>query len=80
MLLPILVTAGGIGIATAATVIEALVHSGTSTADAINGTLQVLGIGIIVAAAVVMGLRHVLVRRGQIAPLSMKSPLAPPLR
>lgn len=46
-------------------------HSGTRAADAINGTLQVLGIGIIVAAAVVMGLRHVLVRRGQIAPLSM---------
>ena len=78
VLLTILVTAGGIGIATSATVIELLVHSGTSTADAINGTLRVLGIGIIVAAWGVMALRHRLVRRGQIAPLSMNAPFTPP--
>ncbi len=79
VLLTILVTAGGIGIATAATVIELLVQSGTSTADAINGTLRVLGIGIIVAAWAVMLLRHQLVRRGQIAPLSMKASFTDPV-
>ena len=73
VLLTILVTAGGIGIAVAATVIEALVHSGTSSADAIQGTMRVLGIGIILAAAAVMAIRHQLVRRGLIAPLAMKA-------
>jgi EmrB/QacA subfamily drug resistance transporter len=72
VLLTILVTAGGIGIAVAATVIEALVRSGTSNVDAIHGTMRVLGIGIIAAAVAVMALRHQLVRRGLMAPLSMK--------
>ena len=78
VLLTILVTAGGIGIATAATALELLVRSGTSPAGAINGTLRVLGIGIIVAAWIVMALRHRLVRRGQIAPLAMDGSFTPP--
>ncbi len=78
VLLTILVTAGGIGIATAATVIELLVRSGASSAHAINATLRVLGIGIIVAAWIVMALRHRLVRRGQIAPLSISASFTPP--
>jgi EmrB/QacA subfamily drug resistance transporter len=77
VLLTILVTAGGIGIAVAATVIEALVRSGTSSADAIHGTMRALGIGIIVAAAAVMAIRHHLVRRGLMAPLSMKEAQPP---
>jgi hypothetical protein len=51
-----------------------LVHSGTNSADAIQGTMRVLGIGIIVAAVAVMAVRHQLVRRGLMAPLSMKAP------
>ncbi len=77
VLLTILVTAGGIGIAVAATVIEALEHSGTSGTDAIHDTMGVLGIAIILAAAVVMAIRHRLVRRGLIAPLSMTEPQPP---
>jgi MFS family permease len=72
VLLTILVTAGGIGIAVSATVIEALIRSGTSNADAIHGTMRALGIWIIVAAAAVMVIRHQLVRRGLMAPLSMR--------
>jgi EmrB/QacA subfamily drug resistance transporter len=78
VLLTILVTAGGIGIAVAATVIEALERSGTSANDAIHWTMRALGIGIIVAAVVVMVVRHQLVRRGLMAPLSMKAPVPTP--
>jgi MFS family permease len=80
VLLSILVTAGGIAIATSASVLEALERSGTTASDAINGTLRVLGIALIVAAVVVMTLRHELVRRGQIAPLSMNGSFVPPPR
>jgi hypothetical protein len=62
---------------TSPSVLEALERSGTSATDAINGTLRVLGVALIVAAAVVMTLRHQLVRRGQIAPLSMKASVVP---
>jgi MFS family permease len=78
VLLAILVTAGGIAIATSASVIEALERSGATASGAINGILRVLGIGIIGASALVMALRHELVRRGQIAPLSMKASFVPP--
>jgi hypothetical protein len=78
VLLTILVTAGGIAIAVAATVIEALIRSGTSNADAIHGTMRALGIGIIVAALAVMAIRHRLVHRGLMAPLSMKGPRPSP--
>jgi MFS family permease len=78
VLLTILVTAGGIAIAVAATVIELLERSGTPAGTAINGTLQVSGIGIVVVAAAVMALRHRLVRRGLVTPLAMKASLAPP--
>jgi MFS family permease len=78
VLLTILVSAGGIAIAIAATVIQMLERSGTSAGTAINGTLQVAGIGIIVVAAAVMALRQRLVRRGLIAPLSMKASVTPP--
>ena len=74
VLLTILVTAGGIGIAVAATAIETLERSGTSSAGAIHTTMRVLAIGIIVAAAGVMAIRHQLARRGLIAPLSMNEP------
>jgi EmrB/QacA subfamily drug resistance transporter len=78
VLLTVLVTAGGIGIATTATVLGLVEQAGTSASDALNATLRVLAIGILAAAVVVMALRHHLVRRGLMAPLSMKKPWEPP--
>jgi Na+/melibiose symporter-like transporter len=78
VLLTILVTAGGIGLATTATVLELVERSGTSANDAITGTLRVLAAGIIVAAVVMMTLRRRLVRRGLMPPLSMRAPWTPP--
>jgi hypothetical protein len=72
------VTAGGIGVAAAASAITALEQSGTTPHDAINVTLRVIAIAVLVAAALVMTLRHQLVRRGLMAPLSMREPWTPP--
>jgi MFS family permease len=73
VLLTVLVTAGGVGVAAAASAISVLESSGTSPHVAINGTLRVLAVAVLVAAAVVMAVRHQLVRRGLVAPLSMKT-------
>jgi MFS family permease len=73
VVLTILVTAGGIGLAGAANAITLLEHSGTSTRGAIQGTLRVSAIAVLAAAVVVMAVRQLLVRRGVMAPLSMKA-------
>ncbi|MBV9917720.1 MAG: MFS transporter [Solirubrobacterales bacterium] len=78
VLLTILVTAGGMGVAITAAVLELLERSGSSSHEAINGTLRVLALSIVVAAAAVMAIRHRLVRRGLMAPLSMKAQWTPP--
>lgn len=78
VVLTIVVTAGGIGVAAAASAITALQQSGTTPHNAINTTLRVIALAVLVAAALVMTLRHQLVRRGLMAPLSMKQPWTPP--
>jgi MFS family permease len=80
VLLTVLVTAGGIGIAAAASAIALLESSGTSTHNAIDGTLRVIAIAVLLAAVTVMAVRHQLVRRGLMAPLSMKTAWKPPSR
>lgn len=78
VLLTVLVTAGGIGIAAAAGAIALLESSGTTPNHAINATLRAIAIAILAGAAVVMAVRHQLVRRGLMAPLSMKVAWTPP--
>ncbi len=73
-------TAGGIGVAAAASAIAVLESSGTSTHNAIDGTLRVIAIAVLVAAITVMVVRAQLVRRGLMAPLSMKADWEPPSR
>ncbi len=77
VVLTVVVTVGGIGVAAAASAITALEQSATPH-DAINLTLRVIAIAVLVAAASVMTLRHQLVRRRLMAPLSMKQPWTPP--
>jgi Na+/melibiose symporter-like transporter len=78
VVLTIVVTAGGVGIAAAASAIAQLEASGTSTHDAIDGTLRVIALLVIASAAVVMAVRAQLVRRGLMAPLSMDASWTPP--
>jgi EmrB/QacA subfamily drug resistance transporter len=78
VVLTILVTAGGIGIAAAAAAIAQLEASGTSPRAAIDGTLRVIALAVIAAAVLVMAARSALVRRGLMAPLSMKAEWTPP--
>lgn len=78
VLLTILVTAGGVGVAAAASVIAELHASGTTLHAAIDDVLRTLAIGVVAAAAVTMAVRHHLVRRGLAAPLSMKANWRPP--
>ncbi|MBV9424154.1 MAG: MFS transporter [Solirubrobacterales bacterium] len=77
VVLTIVVTAGGIGVAAAATAISLLEHGGTP-ANAIDSTLRVIAGALIAAAVIVMAIRRQLVRRGLMAPLSMKQPWPPP--
>jgi hypothetical protein len=78
VLLTVLVTAGGVGVAAAASVIAILESSQTTANDAINGTSRVLAIAILVAAATLMAVRRHPVRRGLMAPLSMSASWTPP--
>jgi hypothetical protein len=64
VLLTGLVTAGGIGVAAAASAIAVLESSGASTHNAIDGTLRVIAIAVLVAAITVMVVRTHLVRPG----------------
>lgn len=78
VLLTILVTAGGVGVAASASVIAELHASGTTLNGAIDDVLRALAIGVVVAAGVTMAVRHQLVRRGLAAPLSMNASWRPP--
>jgi MFS family permease len=76
--LTILVTAGGIGFAAAAAAITLQESAGTSPHQAIDLTLRVVAVLVLVAAIVVMAIREVLVRREKMAPLSMEAACTPP--
>jgi MFS family permease len=76
--LTILVTAGGVGVAAAAAAITLQEGSGSSPHHAIDLTLRVVALAVLVAAIVVMAIRHELVRRDLMAPLSMKAEWTPP--
>jgi MFS family permease len=76
--LTIIVTAGGVGVAAAASAIAGLHGSGSSLHAAIDVVLRTVAIGMVAAAAVTMAIRHHLVRRGLAAPLSMKVDWKPP--
>ncbi len=72
VLLTIVVSAGGVGVAAAASAIAELHGSGTSLHAAIDLVLRVLAVGLLVAASVSMLVRAHLVRLGLAAPLSIK--------
>jgi hypothetical protein len=76
--LTIIVTAGGVGVAAAASAIAGLDASGTSLHTAIDSVLRTLAVILVAAAALTMAVRHRLVRRGLAAPLSMKVDWTPP--
>jgi Na+/melibiose symporter-like transporter len=76
--LTILVTCGGIGVAATAAAITLQESSGTSPNHAIDLTLRVMALAVLVAAGLVLAIRHGLVRRGLMAPLSMKAAWTPP--
>jgi MFS family permease len=76
--LTILVTAGGIGVAAAAAAITLQEGSGSSPHTAIDLTLRVVALAVLLSAITVMGIRQALVRRGLMAPLSMKAAWTPP--
>src|SRR5947208_2742384 len=77
VLLTILVTAAGVGVAAAASVIADLHTSGTALHTAINDVLRALAVAVVAAAGLTMAIRHQLVRRGLAAPLSMKANWTP---
>jgi MFS family permease len=72
VVLTIIVTAGGVGVAVGASVIAELHGSGTTLHGAIEDVLRALAAGVVLAAGVTMAVRHQLVRRGLALPLSMK--------
>jgi MFS family permease len=76
--LTILVTCGGIGVAATAAAITLQESSGSSPQNAIDLTLRVIALAVLLAAGIVLAIRHGLVRRGLMAPLSMKSAWTPP--
>ncbi len=78
VLLTVLVSAGGIGLAVAASVITALERSGHTQHQAYASTLRVMALLVVIWALVVLAIRAFLVRRGLIAPLSMDSDWKPP--
>ncbi|HEY7177438.1 MAG TPA: MFS transporter [Micromonosporaceae bacterium] len=75
VLLTVLVSAGGFGLAAAATAVSSLQQGGTTANDAYLGTLRVLSLVVFVWAAAVLAIRAVLVRRGLMAPLNMSASL-----
>jgi MFS family permease len=78
VMLTIIVTAGGIGVAAAASAIGDLHVSGTPLHTAIEDVLRVLAGMVMAAAGVTLAVRHQLVRRGLTPPLSMKVDWTPP--
>jgi EmrB/QacA subfamily drug resistance transporter len=78
VILTVLVSVGGFGLAVAATVIADLERGGHSPHQAYFDTLRATALLIVIWAAAVLAIRAVLVRRGLMAPLSMKEPWQPP--
>jgi EmrB/QacA subfamily drug resistance transporter len=77
VLLTVLVSIGGIGLAIVATAVASLQRSGHSQQDAYFGPLRVVAVAIVAWTAIVMVVRAALVRRGVMAPLSMKAAWPP---
>jgi EmrB/QacA subfamily drug resistance transporter len=71
VVLTFLVTFGGIGLAGAASIIGGLLRAGHSRASAYDTTLLCFALLALAAALTVMTIRHILVRRGLMKPLSM---------
>jgi EmrB/QacA subfamily drug resistance transporter len=69
VVLTIVVTMGGIGVALAATIISGFQHGGHEVADAYATTLRIFATICFCWAIIVLGARAVLVRRGNMAPL-----------
>lgn len=78
MTLTILVTAGGVGVAAAAAAITLQESSGSSAHHAIDLTLRVVALIVLLAAVIVMAIRQTLVRRNLMATLSTKAAATPP--
>jgi EmrB/QacA subfamily drug resistance transporter len=74
VVLTILVTTGGIGLAASSSLVSALERSGHDAAQAFATTLQVVAVACLAAAVVALLVRAVLVRRGLVAPLDMTVP------
>jgi hypothetical protein len=69
VVLTVVVTMGGIGVALAATTISGFQHGGRGIADAYATTLRIFAAICFGWAIFVLGARAVLVRRGKMAPL-----------
>jgi EmrB/QacA subfamily drug resistance transporter len=69
VVLTVVVTMGGIGVALAATIISGFQHGGHDVADAYATTLRIFAVICFCWAVIVLGARAVLVRRGNMAPL-----------
>lgn len=80
VLLAVLVTAGGIGLAVVATTIASLERDGHTPQSSYFISLRLIALVTLAWALVMMGVRAVLVRRGLMAPLSMKKAWTPPSR
>jgi EmrB/QacA subfamily drug resistance transporter len=79
VLLTVLVSFGGFGLAVAATAVAGLQRGGTALTDAYLGTLRVMSLAVVVWVAAVLAVRALLVRRGLIAPLNMSAPAPEPV-
>ncbi len=79
VVLSVVVTMGGVGVAAAAAIIGGLERHGHAASDSFNTTLRIFALLVLGCAAVAMALRACLVRRGLVAPLSMRKewPVAP---
>jgi MFS family permease len=73
VLLTIIVTAAGIGVAAAASAIAGLHSAGSPLHTAIGDVLRTLAATMVAAAGITLAVRHQLVRRGLAPPLSMKA-------
>lgn len=78
VVLTVLVSFGGFGLAIVATAIASWERAGHSPQFAYFASLRVVALVTVAWAAVVMVVRAVLVRRGLMPPLSMKAPWPPP--
>jgi EmrB/QacA subfamily drug resistance transporter len=79
VLLTLLVSTGGIGLAAAASVITSLEQAGHSQQQAYFSSLRAVGVIVLAAAVVALIVRAALVRRGLMAPLSMSVDWDPPV-